>query len=260
MEKEQARKTQSFNAMKPQDKLLSALKHPIVNRWKNVAPNEKKKKWRGQRAGCPRLYSVERCLHVQGKDIGAWQRPIPTATDALNQSIDCTKKKDAIASFTWKTNYHTFLTLKPARNLLPTQILHGFYTIKSVRKRIDNNVFFQLMYQNFGQIHRPVCQDDAKTIVSLCESHRNRCALFHDGGWQNCLNWWKVLLAVVFQAIYVCWFCFGVCQDILQQIYCIVVFVKPRNLCPMLCDSSQFDCIPIWNSAQNPIVFAFFFF
>lgn len=37
MEKEQARKQQKFQALKPQDKLLSAIRHPIVNRWKNVA-------------------------------------------------------------------------------------------------------------------------------------------------------------------------------------------------------------------------------
>lgn len=37
MEREQARKAQKFNAMKPQDKLVKALAHPFVNRWKNVA-------------------------------------------------------------------------------------------------------------------------------------------------------------------------------------------------------------------------------
>lgn len=36
MEKEQARKKQKFDAMKPQDKLVKALAYPFVNRWKNV--------------------------------------------------------------------------------------------------------------------------------------------------------------------------------------------------------------------------------
>ena len=36
MEKEQARKQQKFEALKPQDKLIKALSHPFANRWKNM--------------------------------------------------------------------------------------------------------------------------------------------------------------------------------------------------------------------------------
>lgn len=42
MEKEQARKAQKFNNLKPQDKLLSAISHPFVNRWRNVSPDDGK--------------------------------------------------------------------------------------------------------------------------------------------------------------------------------------------------------------------------
>lgn len=41
MEKEQARKAQKIHNLKPQDKLLSAISHPFVNRWRNVAPKDK---------------------------------------------------------------------------------------------------------------------------------------------------------------------------------------------------------------------------
>ena len=41
MEQEQARSVLKFGALKPQEKLLKALTHPFVNRWKNVAPNPK---------------------------------------------------------------------------------------------------------------------------------------------------------------------------------------------------------------------------
>lgn len=40
MEQERARMLQKVNAMKPQDKVLQALKHPFVNRWRNVAPEK----------------------------------------------------------------------------------------------------------------------------------------------------------------------------------------------------------------------------
>jgi hypothetical protein len=42
MEQEQARNSQKFDALKPQDKLIKALTHPFVNRWKNVAPTATK--------------------------------------------------------------------------------------------------------------------------------------------------------------------------------------------------------------------------
>mmetsp|Transcript_12399 Transcript_12399/g.25610 ORF Transcript_12399/g.25610 Transcript_12399/m.25610 type:complete len:438 (-) Transcript_12399:30-1343(-) len=40
VEKEQTRKAQHFHNLKPQDKLLSAISHPFVNRWRNVAPKD----------------------------------------------------------------------------------------------------------------------------------------------------------------------------------------------------------------------------
>jgi len=38
MEKEQSRRAQKFEALKPQTKLLKMVTHPFTNRWKNVAP------------------------------------------------------------------------------------------------------------------------------------------------------------------------------------------------------------------------------